>query len=528
MTTQQDKIRGSLIGGAIGDALGYPVEFIPSFRSIQYRYGEPGITRFDTDHTDDYRSSDASDDKAWITDDTQMTLFTACGLLNAQSYEQMPSAITEAYVEWYLSQGNRHDAAYSKCWIKNIPALNVARAPGNTCMSALGAIYRGCESYNQSKGCGGIMRTAPVALYGAIDDRLNIEQSMLLSAQAAKCTHLHPLGWLPSALEAYLLYRLVQNVAPTVDDFRVYLSDGYVALSNLYPDQQEHIDYLKSLTDKALLLVDASTSDVQNIEAIGEGWVGEEALAMAIYCTAKYFDNFEQAMIASVNHKGDSDSIGAITGNLLGAVVGYEALPQCYLEELELRNVILHVADDLWRGQNTLPAPSRPAKPTHQSYQVTDWCWAGEYPGFETDEGARAKLQQFQQFGITHYIDLTEEGELHPYAHLLPQGVQHRRFPIRDVSTPKSTESVRRLIADILQLHAEQPEAICYIHCWGGVGRTGTIVACLLATLLGTDCDDTLQELQRRWSGCPKSRYRDSPETDGQLRFIREYIANHQ
>ena len=105
------------------------------------------------------------------------------------------------------------------------------------------------------------------------------------------------------------------------------------------------------MIDKALGLVDSSASDVENIEAIGEGWTGDESLAMAIYCTVKYFNNFEQAMIASVNHRGDSDSVGAVTGNILGVVVGYDATQQSFKDNLELHDVILHVADDIWNGE---------------------------------------------------------------------------------------------------------------------------------------------------------------------------------
>lgn len=90
---------------------------------------------------------------------------------------------------------------------------------------------------------------------------------------------------------------------------------------------------------------------VEAIELIGGGWVGDEALAIALYCAAKYFDDFEKAMIAAVNHSGDSDSTGAITGNILGAVLGYEALPDFYKKDLELHDVILAVADDLWEGK---------------------------------------------------------------------------------------------------------------------------------------------------------------------------------
>ena len=94
-------------------------------------------------------------------------------------------------------------------------------------------------------------------------------------------------------------------------------------------------------------------SDHQNIGALGGGWVGDEALAIALYCAIRHFDDFEQAMIASVNHGGDSDSTGAVTGNILGAAVGYDAIPQKFKDDLELHDVILHMADDLYRGEVT-------------------------------------------------------------------------------------------------------------------------------------------------------------------------------
>lgn len=138
-----------------------------------------------------------------------------------------------------------------------------------------------------------------------------------------------------------------------MDDFKKYLSDGYDMLLALYPNETAYITELRALIDKALGLVDSSASDVENIEAIGEGWTGDESLAMAIYCTVKYFNNFEQAMIASVNHRGDSDSVGAVTGNILGVVVGYDAIQQSFKDNLELHDVILHVADDIWNGETT-------------------------------------------------------------------------------------------------------------------------------------------------------------------------------
>ena len=360
---QLDKIRGSLIGGAVGDALGYPVEFINSYMGIQKRYGENGITRLDT--TQWWLPDEENSSKAWISDDTQMTLFTACGLLNAKAQGAAPKyAICKAYFEWYYTQIGKRSGRHKECWIGDVPELNNRRAPGQTCITALQDILRGKDPYNNSKGCGGIMRTAPVALYGAVwrdtpeDEPLegrisSIKDVDMLSADAAEITHQHPLGWLSSALEAHVIYRILQKDSPTEDDFKAYLSEGYDTLLSLYPNEGASISQLRALTDKALGLVDSPASDVDNIEAIGEGWVAEETLAIAVYCAVKYFDNFEKAIIASVNHKGDSDSTGAVTGNILGAVVGYDAIPEFFKTDLELHDVILHVADDLWRGKTT-------------------------------------------------------------------------------------------------------------------------------------------------------------------------------
>ena len=360
---QLDKIRGSMVGGAVGDALGYPVEFICSYEGIQKRYGENGITRLDT--TQWWLPDEEKSGKAWISDDTQMTLFTACGLLNAKAQGKAPKyAICEAYLEWYYTQVGRKSSRHKDCWIGDVPELNNRRAPGNTCMTALQDILRGKDPYNNSKGCGGIMRTAPVALYGAVwrdtpegeplEGRIsNIKDVDMLAADAAEITHQHPLGWLSSALEAHVIYRIMQKDCPTVDDFKAYLSEGYDILLSLYPNEGAGITQLRALTDKALGLVGSSASDVDNIEAIGEGWVAEETLAIAVYCAVKYFDNFEKAIIASVNHKGDSDSTGAVTGIILGAVVGYDAIPEFFKTDLELHDVILHVADDLCGGRTT-------------------------------------------------------------------------------------------------------------------------------------------------------------------------------
>ena len=352
MNTLQDRIRGSLIGGAIGDALGYPVEFIYSFREIQKRYGERGITRLDIKQ---HWLEDAEQaGKAVVSDDTQMTLFTANGLLNAKKQGiLLKYGICRAYIEWYLTQIGKKSPKYRDCWISNVPELNHRRAPGNTCMSSLDDIYRGKDPMNNSKGCGGVMRIAPIPLYATVQDRMSIEEADHLAGDAAEITHQHPLGYISAALMSHIIYRLALDIDPTQDSMKRYIMEGVAEMRKQYKAYHNDVERMAELAERAIFLLDNGKTDLENIGHLGEGWTGEEALAIALFCALKHFDNFEEAMIAAVNHGGDSDSTGAVTGNILGAAVGYEAIPQFYKDDLEMHDLILHMADDLYRGEVT-------------------------------------------------------------------------------------------------------------------------------------------------------------------------------
>ena len=353
MVTLQDRIRGSLIGGAIGDALGYPVEFIYSFKGIQDRYGERGITRLDT--RQHWLEESEQVGKAVVSDDTQMTLYTANGLLNAME-QNIPfkQGICRAYIEWYLIQMGKKSGKYHDCWISDVPALNARRAPGNTCMSSLDTIYRGGEPQNNSKGCGGVMRIAPIPLYGAVEKCMSIAEADLLAGEAAEITHQHPLGFISAALAAHIIYCLALDEQPFREGLKQYIREGMSMMKKLYPQYPDDLRSFEDLIERAIMRSYVKDSDVHNIELLGGGWVGDEALAIALYCALKHFDSFEDAMIAAVNHAGDSDSTGAICGNILGAAVGYEAIPQFFKDDLEMHDLILHMADDIYRGEVTV------------------------------------------------------------------------------------------------------------------------------------------------------------------------------
>ena len=335
------------MAGAASDALGYEVEFM-SRCSILSRFGDNGITAFALD----------SNGKALISDDTQMTLFTANGLLNITRLLIAPKyAVVRAYIDWFYTQVGRKNNMKS-CWISDIDTLHSLRAPGNTCISALNDIARGGEPYNNSKGCGGIMRVAPTALYAAVNDGFDEIKVAQLAADASECTHQHPLGFLPASLFAVLLYKVVlmspKQVREEIDSI---VADTVNILDRIYEGKYESDKrYLKELTTKAMRLAHSDIADADAIRELGEGWVAEETWAIALYSAIRHIDSVEDAIIASVNHDGDSDSTGSVCGNIMGAIYGYEHIKERNIfcpegktldDTLELSHIILALADDL-------------------------------------------------------------------------------------------------------------------------------------------------------------------------------------
>lgn len=363
----KDCIRGSLMAGAAGDALGYPVEFM-SRNAILARYGDKGITRFKLD----------SDGKALVSDDTQMTLFTANGMLMGLTRGYMRGIggdpkdyVDGAYIDWYYTQtvnkvSERDDFHYT--WLRDLPELAHRRAPGITCLNACESLLAHRDVENNSKGCGGIMRVAPMGLLDASFKESGgsgfYYKTVYLAeagAHIARVTHLHPLGYLPAALMTLLLSRIVPITPDEVKESIIdIINDGLDVMMNMYGnDYAKYKEYLRTLTLKAVNLAHSNISDIQAIMQLGEGWTAEEAWAISLYCVIRHIDNMKEAIIAAVNHDGDSDSTGSITGNIMGAIYGYEAIKRERLfcpygkkfeDTIELHNIILAIADDLYTG----------------------------------------------------------------------------------------------------------------------------------------------------------------------------------
>jgi len=131
------------------------------------------------------------------------------------------------------------------------------------------------------------------------------------------------------------------------DKFRFIVANRVFKLLGLYFKDDKHLVELSELVLKALSLAESDKTDTESICELGEGWVAEETLAIAIFSVMRYIDDFEKCIICAVNHDGDSDSTGAVAGNIIGAILGYSAIPKKYLITLELHDVLISVADDL-------------------------------------------------------------------------------------------------------------------------------------------------------------------------------------
>jgi len=187
------------------------------------------------------------------------------------------------------------------------------------------------ETINNSKGCGGIMRVAPAGLFYPKDLAFD------MAVEFAAITHGHPTGYLAAGALAYIVALIIEG-----KELEEAVERTISKLST-YKDNEE----CKEILIKAFELAKSKLEDIESISKLGQGWVAEESLGISVYCALRYKDDFKKALITAVNHDGDSDSTGAITGNILGAYLGMNSIPKEWIENVELKDVIIRIADDL-------------------------------------------------------------------------------------------------------------------------------------------------------------------------------------
>jgi len=348
MKNSKAYFRGCLLGGAIGDAYGYPVEFL-KLEEIREEFGMEGITEL---------VCDKESQKALFSDDTQMTTFTVDGLLwaDARAKEKGIYAYTPciffAFQKWlYTQTGNFADETYKfllKGEILDWEGLFTRRGPGTTSLVTLAGCIHGKygtikNKINNSKGSGAVMRAAPIGLYFYNDPKMAFK----IGCESGAITHGSPSGYLPAGCLAFIISSIIQGKELEQSVFDVF------AELREYENYEETYEVLKKAVTLARDSKDGIGSselrqaELSDLHSLGEGWTGEEALAMAVYCALKHSDDFKKALWLAVNNDGNSDTIGAICGNLLGAYLGSLEIPFSWIQKVELSDLMVHGADKM-------------------------------------------------------------------------------------------------------------------------------------------------------------------------------------
>lgn len=287
-----------LFGLALGDALGRPTEFL-SLKQIKERYGATGIQE--------------PPDPALYTDDTQMALALAEGLLDAG---------LEADIDAQMNAIGRRFVA----WKNTAPA----RAPGNTCLAGVRHFEQGTpwreSGIAHSKGCGSAMRVAPVGYLYQHDTEKLVE----VARASGVITHGHPAAVAASIAAAYLVKLALDGVHPREYMRRVLeITDGISEAFDqaIYRAGQAHF-----------------ASEEHALKHIGQGWTGEEAVALALWCVIQYSDDYVACVRRAANTNGDSDSIACIGGGISAARLGLEVIPAAWRARCENRDYLVNLA----------------------------------------------------------------------------------------------------------------------------------------------------------------------------------------
>ena len=325
-----ERYRGSIVGLAVGDALGHPTEFVQSVASIHSRWGGPVV---------DFQRA-GSHPAGTFTDDTQMTIAVGRALIRAghADLDSMMQVLGEEFVAWARSPDNN-------------------RAPGGTCLRGCSSLQNGVEwrsaGVAESKGCGAAMRAAPVGLYFADD----IDLMIRVAAAQSSLTHRHPTGIASSVAAAAPVAHVLRT--GSLDGILEFTRDCVAKLDRelllelgCHPPLAQSIgnrEMLEALDDTRTAL-DKETDDVCSL--LGGAWIGEEAVASALWCVLKAKGDYQESIVRGANSSGDSDSIATIAGSITGALVGLGGIEERYRTGVEKAGLLEEIASALHRAKH--------------------------------------------------------------------------------------------------------------------------------------------------------------------------------
>ena len=354
-----DKVRGCMLGGAVGDALGYPVMNL-NIDDIRKEHGENGISEYLLDENG----------KAGISDITQLSLFTANGILAGKTKAckigtEGPDVATvcQAYKDWVKTQESDNTNESHTTWLYNIENLHSRRHSLESGIDIFKGDFGSVEKPEKlGMDFGAITRIAPVGLYFK-EENMQIEEIDVFAANVAASTH----GYDAAYISAAILAHIINKVTYTEMTLKEAVSDAMNTVKRLC-GYKPHVESVMEGLSIAVSLAGDDIDDKEAVSEIGIGNSADEVLAAAIYFSLKYEEDFEKAIHAAVNNDGKSGAIASVTGNILGAYLGARAIPEKYLEKLELRHIIQIIAEDLHEDC-----------PNTNYFDNFNWIWEEKY-----------------------------------------------------------------------------------------------------------------------------------------------------
>ena len=330
---------GCFLGLAVGDAMGYTVDEM-DWDTICENYGPNGLLGYDM-----------KNDYAQVTSYTQIAAFVANGLLlgvTRGKRSEYLKYITLALKEWYKRQHFPRSPDKSWCWVAQKPELRRRCCRDAWMMDALRFEQLGTpeKPINNSDSPGAITAAAAIALFYD-PRRMEAEQIGELALKTLSLTHGDPDAFLSGVVLAYALAGILQE--PERELKEQFLQAAEV-MDGQFRERFSQASRIAASVKVAVQL--ALTDEVQhrnNIEQLHCQSVSE-CLCGAVYASMVCPEDFDSAMILAVNHSGRSGAVAAITGAILGAKLGQEALPDFYLESLEPIEALQELAQDLAVG----------------------------------------------------------------------------------------------------------------------------------------------------------------------------------
>lgn len=344
MISKRDAYRGCLLGLAIGDAMGYPVD-TKTWPQIQEDYGPYGLMGYDL-----------RNGYAEVSSHTQIAAFSCNGLLLGQTRGQVYGKMAPfvryvglAQQEWAIGQRRYDQPGRNRCWVFRVSELRHRHCTDTRMVETLnrgklGSLEAPVNKYDTPAA----LASAVAAGIFAGSGKLKPFEYDRLGAESVALTHGHPLAFLPGAVVAHLIGSCLHQPEKPL---KMLVKQSLRALQQQFVRQYpREVSQITALVEQAVSLAEERlTQPVRAMEKL-KCDTGAEVLAGAVYAALLCEDDFDNAMVIAVNHSGRSAAVSTIAGAILGARLGEDALPEFYMDGLYIADALRELADDLVQG----------------------------------------------------------------------------------------------------------------------------------------------------------------------------------